>query len=291
MNSLKVADDICLVTVTFNSAFQSSNFSETAQYFDNVIIVDNASTDSTVEEFKEKIPQAKIIKLKENNGFGAANNIGFDLAKTEFVLFMNPDCKISSESVAELRRLFDVYSLAVMVGPKIVRLNGIALYTFKWDFRRKFKKLAYPEMFGPVSAKNIAGCCFMVRSIFFLKIGKFDKKLFMYWEEDDLGIKATQLGYDVISTPNATAMHEGDSSTLPSFKLSIFKSYHFTKSRLIIEKKYVSEVSMKLKALKIFIFSPIAIIFFLVLCRKRYLSKWIGRLLASAGILVTIALK
>lgn len=288
MNPLKVSDDICLVTVTFNSSFQSKNFSETAQYFDNVIVVDNSSTDLTVEKFQQKNPQAKIIKLNENKGFGAANNIGFDLAKTEFVLFMNPDCKISNESVTELRRLFDVYSSAVMIGPKIVRLNGIEQYTFKWDFRRKFKKLVYPEMTGPVSAKNIAGCCFMVRSAFFLKIGKFDEKLFMYWEEDDLGIKATQLGYDVISTPSATAMHEGDASTHTSFKLSIFKSYHFTRSRLIIEKKYVSEMSMKLKALKIFIFSPIAIIFFMALYRKRYLSKWIGRLLASVSILGTL---
>jgi GT2 family glycosyltransferase len=273
-------EKITIVTVTFNSAGKIDDFSRTFSLFPNIVIVDNDSRDQTISAISKKLPQARVLSLK-NIGFGPANNVGFEAAETEYVLFVNPDVKIDEKSVEELYRTIILFSQAAIVGPQVVRPNGDKTYTFRWDFKRKYKSLRYPDVVGPVSCLHVSGCCFLVRCEMFQAMGKFDDAIFMYWEEDDIGMRARKAGFEIISIPNAVAVHEGDASTPPSTALSIFKNYQSARSRIILFRKHIGSSFAFKKVFQGLLVSPLALIFYLIFFSPQNIFKWLGKYFAS----------
>ena len=92
-----------------------------------VLVVDNASSDSSVEGFARQVadePRLKILRNDANLGFAAACNIGFSQAKGDFVLFLNPDCRLDEAAVLELLRALQADAAVGMVGGLLVNPDG-----------------------------------------------------------------------------------------------------------------------------------------------------------------------
>lgn len=276
--------DVTLVTVTYNSEKMAEFFAQSARLFEQVVIADNHSSDATVVKFGREIPHAKILSLVKNIGFGPGNNAGLRQVKTPYALLMNPDCKIDAKDVMRLRDYAQMFESAAIVGPRIYGTDGSEHPTFRWDFRRKYKTNKYPELCGPVSTVAGSGCCFLVNVKNFMSIHAFDENIFMYYEEDDIGLRAIAAGLDVISVPDAMAEHIGSASSAPSMHSQYIKSYHMLRSKLIMLGKYSGRSAVWIARAKVILIGPLALALFALTLQKKQLIKWFARLRAAISV-------
>lgn len=275
-------EDITLVTVSFRSGLQAAHFSQTARYFKEVVVVDNASHDESAELFRKNVPHAKVLALTFNIGFGAGNNLGVREASNDLILLLNPDCQISEQDTLILRKTLLQFPSAVAIGPRVVGTNGKAHGTYRWT-SNSGKRLpeSYPDTWGVASTVKIDGCCMLIRKTHFESIGLFDEQLFMYFEEEDIGRRSIQCGLDILTTPFAVAVHQANQSSAPSPKTDFIKNYHLARSKLIMMSKYHTHGKMLSSAWLTLLVAPIAISVFALLGRYKHRRKWQARGLAA----------
>jgi N-acetylglucosaminyl-diphospho-decaprenol L-rhamnosyltransferase len=283
MNAPSALNDITVVSVTYRSRALVQEMALALERFPHIIFVDNASNDGTVEALSSAMPHAQVLSQQSNVGFGPGNNAGLTQVTTPFVLFLNPDCVITPESANALVATLKKYPLAVMAGPVVLDAQGQPNTSFKWGITRPLppSRLAYPYPQGEVSAPNIDGACMMANVALFRQIGAFSPELFMYFEEDDIGLRAISKGMDIISTPFAQAVHRGGMSSTPSFFVNRFKSYHLTRSRLLMHCWYMSKCASLAIAFRIVLSAILALPVFFLLGQMRHVARWVGRLQAA----------
>lgn len=277
-----------LITVTHQSAKLIDFYKIHAQHFNTIYIVDNASTDETVRLFKLNLPKSTIISNPVNSGFGAANNTAFNLCRSsQFVLFLNPDCQISVADAKLLQQTLQNNPNIAIACPVIFTPEGhpigIKIRDYSLGYGCSTVKSILPSSQLPELIYNAAidGSCFMVRCDDFHRIGAFDPNLFMYSEEDDIGLRISSIGKQIVVNSRCRAVHIGGSSSHPNLRISIRKSYHAKWSRLYMLQKHLGTRKRLVAALKTLTVSPLAIIFYSLLMQKRLAIKWIGGTLAA----------
>jgi GT2 family glycosyltransferase len=200
-----------------------------------VIVVDNNSTDGSIQLIKNKFPEVILIENKENLGFGKANNQGVAIAKGEYILFLNPDTVMPEDFLAKTTGYLDTHSEAGSIGPKLLDGKGqfapdgkksfpsLSVAIFKTTGINKiFSKSPYFNKYYAVhigenetaAVDVLSGCCMMVRKSVIDKIGgAFDEDYFMYCEDVDLSYRIQKAGYKNIYYPEATLIHYKGEST------------------------------------------------------------------------------
>ncbi len=275
-------NDITLVSVSYKSGLQAEFFSQTARFFTDVIIVDNASADDSELRFAQAIPHARIHPLPRNIGFGAGNNVGIRASAKEWVLLLNPDCKIEEQDVIKLRKTLTENPFALAVGPKVVGPDGKPHGTYGWtSMGAATKNSEYPDTWGVASTIKLDGSCLMLRKTAFEAIGLFDEDLFMYFEEEDVGLRAIRAGFDVLTTPFATAVHLANQSSPVTRSTEFLKNYHLARSKLVMRRKYRSPTSATAYALTTLLGASLIAPLCLLLARRKQITKWSARGLAS----------
>lgn len=104
--------DLSIIIVNYNVKEFLQNLltsvqKSSPQITKEIIVVDNASDDGSVEIIQEKFPDVKLIANKENIGFGNANNIGLKLASGKFILLINPDAIVQEDTFQKLIEFFE----------------------------------------------------------------------------------------------------------------------------------------------------------------------------------------
>lgn len=210
-----------------------------------LMLVDNASTDDSVEYIQTHYPQVRIVRSKENVGFGSGNNLGAREATGQCVVFLNNDMWVHPQFVQGLVEAIQSDPAVVCAGAKILNWDGS-----RFDFAgaaAHFAGYAYQvgmgEPFSPDRFTEIqpilfaCGGAMMVDRQVFLDIGGFDDNYFIYYEDLDLGWRLWVLGYKVVFAPNAIVRHRHH-GTMDSFSdyrkrvlykrnalYSVFKNY------------------------------------------------------------------
>lgn len=181
-----------------------------------VILVDNASGDGSLELVREHFPQTKIIPFDENKGFSVAVNEGIRAARTEYVLLLNNDTVVEEKMAEYLEKTLDSYPDAFSAAPKMVnlrqpdRLDGAGDFycALGWAFARgKDQPVDAWTKPGRVFS-SCAGCALYRRKIF-SQIGLFDENHFAYLEDIDIGYRANLWGYASRYVPEAVVYHAG----------------------------------------------------------------------------------
>jgi N-acetylglucosaminyl-diphospho-decaprenol L-rhamnosyltransferase len=282
-------NEITVVSVTYRSKALVHEMARALADFPNLVFVDNDSQDGTAEALERVLPRATVLRQNSNIGFGPGNNAGLSIVTTPYVLFLNPDCTIERSSANALVATLKKYPQAVLAGPVVLDAQGQANSSFKWGFTRPLppSQLAYPNPVGEVSTPNIDGACMMANSELFRSIGAFSPELFMYFEEDDIGLRTISRGLDIISTPFAQAVHRGGMSSTPSFFVNRFKSFHLTRSRLLMYCWYRSRLAAVGIAMRILLGFIVAFPLFLLIGKLRHVARWVGRAQAAAQFLLT----
>ena len=232
-----------------------------------VIVVDNSSKDGSCEMIRTKYPGVILIENKDNKGFSRANNQGVEIAKGEYILFINPDTVMPEDFIQELASYMDAHPDAGSIGPKLIDGKGqyapdgkksfptFSVAIFKTTGINKiFNKSPYFNKYYAVHVDKdevapvdmLSGCCMMVRHSVIKEIGgAFDESYFMYCEDFDLSYRIQKAGYKNVYYPKTTLIHyKGESTrkaTLSHVKIFndalatfVRKHYSKTNARLFI---------------------------------------------------------
>ena len=204
------------------SVVQHSQESET-------IVVDNCSSDGSVEALRTEFPQIKLVASETNRGFGSGCNLGALQARGEYLFFLNNDALLSEDTPAVLRNIMKSHPRCGACGPRVVNPDGSYQLSFgrhpSLSSERNARRLQrlpkhrrdqlavfYERQFANKPVDWISGAALMVRRDAFLKIGGFDESYFMYFEDADLCKRIRDIGMEVIYFPKTTLIHKGGES-------------------------------------------------------------------------------
>jgi GT2 family glycosyltransferase len=198
------------------------------------VVVDNASVDGSPEMVAREFPEAKLLRLPGNVGFGRANNAGLQHTEGRFVLLLNPDVTVMPGCVGRLADFLLVRPDVGAVGPRLQRPDGgldpaarrgfptpsAALYRFSGLSRlfpdsRRFNRhnLGHLPPTEPHEIDAGSAACLMVRRSAIDRVGFFDPDYFMYGEDLDLCYRLKTGGWKVFYLPTARAVHLKGAST------------------------------------------------------------------------------
>ncbi|MFC1609258.1 glycosyltransferase family 2 protein [Patescibacteria group bacterium] len=160
-----------------------------------IVVVDNNSTDGSLEFIKRKFSKVNFIKNSRNIGFSAGNNVGirFALEKmADFVFILNNDAWINKDTVRELVDFSSKKSDLGVISPIIKSdKNDIWFNGGKIDWLR----MKTVHLNDGKDTEYITGCAMFVRRDVFKKIGLFDEDFFLYYEDADFSVRATRAGF------------------------------------------------------------------------------------------------
>jgi hypothetical protein len=211
-----------------------------------VVVIDNASKDSSADEIRYKFPNLQIIKLDTNIGYARGANYAMELFKDKYIVVLNNDIYVERDWLRILIETAEKYPNAIMIGPRIIdsidrKTSFLQSYlTFPLIgssivcFKRSEKN--YSEI---VESAYAPGAIFLLRRYEALSIGGFDSDYFLNWEEIDFAWRAWLCGYRVLMNLNAYVYHNGGRSTkttLTRRKMSFLNQ----KNRIMTYHKYLS---------------------------------------------------
>lgn len=209
--------DKCLKSIQHSAWRQDLSASQRSIQHLETIVVDNASTDNSVEVI-QKFPQVKLIQNKNNLGFAKAVNQGLKVAKGEFLFFLNPDCELKRDTILRLLD-FAKKNPNSIVGPKILNSDGTiqgscynlptvwgAVKEYWFGKKGVYEKFA-PLGVEPLKVEAIVGAAMFMPKKVFEKLGGFDERYFLYYEDLDFCRKAAKLKIPVYYFPQATITH------------------------------------------------------------------------------------
>lgn len=215
-----------------------------------IIVVDNASHDGSVEMIRTEFPNVICLALETNIGFGRANNRGIDIAKNELILFLNSDAYAHPGSIQILANSF-LNPTVVAAGGKLLNLDGSLqescthmlnlwhVFTEQCMLEPLLRKLGVgywitnsAQKFPVSIVPQVMGACLMMRK----SIGeRFDERFFLYCEDTELCYRLNSFG-SIVYVQGAEFTHElGASSTQDRWKSisrynsgkELFFSIHF----------------------------------------------------------------
>jgi hypothetical protein len=195
-----------------------------------IIVVDNASTDNTVETVRSTFPDVKFVQNEQNVGFGLANNQGFALATNDLVLLLNTDAFIRLGCIEKLVETIQSDTKVGVVGPRILNEDGTlqpSVHPFPGPVRAVLEywwlERLFPSGSRLGSYRNwsyavqsdvpwIIGACMLVRKSVIDETAGFSNEFFMYAEETDWQKRISDSGWRIVFTPNAECIHLGGAS-------------------------------------------------------------------------------
>lgn len=228
-----------------------------------LIIVDNGSTDGSIDEvsnIKYQKLKIKIIENKQNLGFAKACNIGFREAKGKFILFLNSDAILKDNHVLKMINYLDINENVSIAGGLLLNSDGTLQRSYG-NFYNLFNVLNM-LIFGDkkeIEDKNkikikkvdwVSGGFMMVRNSVFRKLEGFDENFFMYIEDMEFCYRAKKSGFMTYLYPHASVIHISQGSSSRSFAIEyIYKglAYFFRKHKSRIEFKILVYI-LKFKA-------------------------------------------
>lgn len=249
--------EITIIIISFNtkklldgclSSVYKSLFLSNLQKISEVIVIDNASTDGSSGMVEKKYPAVLLIKNRENEGFGKANNRGIKISKGEYVMLLNSDTIIEHDSIYKMWHFLKNNQYLDIIGPKILNSGGSLQYSagffptllniFCWMFliddlpliKRLFKSyhISSASFYsGYHEVDWLTGACLFVKKSILPGLFPFDEHIFMYGEEVDLCYQIKNSGGRVAYYPNAQIIHLKGRSSIGGADAGILEEFKF----------------------------------------------------------------
>lgn len=213
-----------------------------------IAVVDNASSDGTVETVRQRFPEVALTALPANIGFAAANNLAMRGTRGTAVLLLNPDTELLVGALQALWLALQSMPHVGVVGPVLLNADGSlqsAGYRFPGlaqvalDFFPLHPRLAGSRFNGrfspgdglsPFAIDHPLGACMLVRRTAIEQVGLLDEGYFMYSEEIDWCRRFKQQGWTILTAPDARVIHHGGQSTQQASN-QMFVQLHRSRAR------------------------------------------------------------
>jgi GT2 family glycosyltransferase len=231
--------DISIIIVNYNVKEFVKNLLYSLQkaldnYTSEIIIIDNASSDGSVADIKEKFIDVNLIANKVNIGFGKANNQGLEIAKGKYIVLLNPDTIVREDTFSNLIDFMKRTPNAGMTTCKVLNPDGTLQLACRRGFPgpwTSFTKIAglsklFPKnkLFSKYNltyldeneineVDAISGSFMMFTREVYENVGGFDPQFFMYGEDLDLCYRVQQAGFKVYYVPSTEIIHYKGEST------------------------------------------------------------------------------
>jgi len=198
-----------------------------------VIYVDNASKDGSVEMVTKEFPEVKVIRNEENKGFIKANNQGIEVAQGRYVLLLNSDTIVLDNAITKTVKFADEHPKAAVVGcrvlnpdytiqltcfmyPSLLNMFLAATYLYKiFPKSRLFGReyMTWWDFNNVREVQTIAGCYSLVRMEAIKQVGLMDELYFVYSDDPDWCYRFRKSGWKIMFTPDAQIIHYGGQNT------------------------------------------------------------------------------
>lgn len=217
--------------VTFNNAKEingvlSSLIASSCRPGIETYIVDNNSSDGTLQKVQQSFPDCKVLSLKRNLGYGSGHNQAIELIQSEYHAVINPDITFSANTISDLVAFMENHPDIVLCSPKVLNTDGTEQYLPKLRpslkyllggfleskgrmfarWRQEFT-LSNVEIKDPLEIDFCSGCFMFFRTSALKECGGFDDRYFMYFEDADLTREIQRYGKTVYN-PNIEVTHE-----------------------------------------------------------------------------------
>ena len=188
-----------------------------------VIVVDNASTDNSVQYVKSNFPDVKLIENDRNDGYAGGCNIGADLAQGKYLVFLNNDTIQNPDWISSLLSTIKSNSKIAAVQPKILNYFDRNIFDYAGGSGGYMDIFCFPFARGRIFLTQeedhqqyddsrecfwASGTSIMVRKNLFLQAGKFDEVFFSHMEEIDLCWRLQAMGYSIWVEPKSVVYHK-----------------------------------------------------------------------------------
>lgn len=224
-----------------------------------IIVVDNASTDNSVVNIEKEFPEIKLVGNRKNLGFSEGNNVGIRYAlrdTCDFVLLLNNDTTVNSLVIQKLIETSRNHGAGI-VSPKIYFSKGFEFHKLRYEQSELGKVIWFAG--GIIDWRNVlgyhrgvdevdkgqfnktekidyaTGAGMLVNKSVFEKIGFFDEKFYLYYEDLDFCQRAKMVGEKIYFSPEAVIWHKNAGS---SFSGSNLQDYYIVRNRLLFGMKY-----------------------------------------------------
>lgn len=231
--------DVSVVIVNWNTReitrqCLESVYQQTKGISFEVIVVDNASKDGSVEIIRSDFPQAILIENTVNKGFATANNQGMAVAKGRYCLLLNSDTLVLNNAIAKSVTFADQHCEAAVVGcrvlnpdktlqltcfmfPSLLNMVLSSTYLYKLFPRNRFfgrERMTWWQRDDVRQVDVVTGCFMLVRREAIEQVGLMDERFFMFGEETDWCYRYDQAGWKVLFFPHAEIIHLGGQSSV-----------------------------------------------------------------------------
>jgi GT2 family glycosyltransferase len=190
----------------------------------SVILVDNGSTDGSVEIARSSLPAVEVLRFSSNRGFAAAVNAGIARSSSPYIALLNADTRAAPDWLGELVEAMKRAGPEVgYLASKMLDLSDPSLMenggdSFSWQGAAWKRGRGRPAA-EYVDTQEVFSACAgaaLYRRELLEKIGMFDESFFAYLEDVDLGLRARLKGYRCLFVPTAEVLHQGHSTGISS---------------------------------------------------------------------------
>ncbi len=230
----EVVPEVSVVVINYNTGYLLNRMfaaldAATTSLKIEIIVVDNASTDNSVEILENGYPSVKLIKNSTNVGFGRANNQCIPYIRGRYALLLNTDAFVASETLEKTVTFMSNHPQCGVLGVKLIGGDGTLqpscrYFPTPWNVFLARSGLArfFPDHrlvddmtwdHGSIRQCDwVPGCYYLVRSAVIRQVGLFDPRFFLYYEEVDHCRKVRAAGWQVIYYPFTEVVHIGGES-------------------------------------------------------------------------------
>ena len=255
--------DLSIIIINFNTKkliidCLRSLEKEQSKINKEIIVIDNGSTDGSLKALQKiKIRDAniKLIANQKNLGFAKAANQGIKKAQGEYLFFLNSDTQVKKDTLGKLISFIKKKSKTAIVGPKLLNLDGSvqasvfhfptfqrAVREFWLKEKKAFSKYV-PSADEAVEVEAVAGAAMLAKKKLLKRVGFFNEKYFMYYEDLDLCRRLAKIGCKIYYLPSAAVVHHhgasGKNSAPPAEQwrrlIPSSKIYHGTVKHYIMQ--------------------------------------------------------
>ncbi len=232
-----------------------------------VILVDNSSSDGTVETVKRKFPKVRVASAKRNLGLNGGKNLGQKNAKGKYIFFLDSDTVIDKNCLREMISLAESDSKIGLVCPKMYYSGGSTIWYAGVNVNlltSQTKNIGCNEkdlgQYDRVKETLFAPTAYLCKTTAAKKLKGHDETFFMTYGDTDFGFRAREAGNKVMFCPTAKLWHHLDkdenNKTIRALGYNLpMRAYYFARNRVIFMKKHAPALDFYLF---LFLFYPLA---------------------------------